>query len=131
MANILSIDPFNNNSGPGIRVLVIFSNDNNCIDINSKELLNEIRRYRHYIEMNNGGVTFSGNIENNIDYLKEMCILCHKSNIKTCIEMDSKAFNLISPFLKYVDYVIIHSDDNNIDNIIFELEKNKIDFLLK
>lgn len=131
MAHILSIDPFNRESGPGIRVLIILSNKE-CNDISANDLLNEIRKYRHYIEQDNGGVTFSGNIKNNKKFLEDICILCHKSNIKTCIEIKTSEYNIIHSFLKYIDFLIIHNDNSNsIDIVIQSLDNRKIQYLIK
>ena len=131
MAKILSIDPFNNDVGPGIRIVIDFSYNDEGFNINHIDLLNEIRRYRHYIEMDNGGVTFKGNIIENIDFLIDLCNLCHKSNIKTCIEIKTSDFNYIKKILYLLDFIVLNIDSNNIYDIVNLLNEKKISFLTK
>ena len=131
MTRVLSIDSFNENSGPGIRVLIDISYNDEGIEVNCIDLVNQIRRYRHYIEMNNGGVTFKGNIQNNVDFLKNICTLCHKSNINTCIELKTSEFNSIYEILYLLDYIILIKDIDKIDEISKILTNKKINFLIK
>ena len=108
MINVEEINPITVNNGPGIRVEVVLSN-NSELSLTPNELVDRIRKFRPYIELNNGGVTFKG-IFNNIEEISNACHICHKAGINTCIELiDYKEeYDII---LKYIDIVILNSLD--------------------
>ena len=79
------------------------------LEMNSEEVVNEIRKYRPYIEMG-GGVTFSGGeplLQS--EFLLEMLKLCKKAGIHTCIDTSGTGYNekYLDDILKYTDLVIL------------------------
>ena len=113
MINVERINPMTVNNGPGIRVEVVLTK-NNQLSFTPNELVDRIRKFRPYIELNNGGVTFKG-IITNIEALADTCHICHKAGINTCIELTDykEEYNII---LKYIDIVILNNLEY-IDNI--------------
>lgn len=106
--NILSIDPMNLNSGPGIRVEIYLSEDAE-LTMTPLETVNRIRKFRPYFGPDGGGVTFKGkDIFKYADYLKETCLICHKAGINTCIETDGLEYNNNLELLNYTDLFIIN-----------------------
>ena len=105
MINIKEINPITENNGPGIRVEVVLTKDIG-ISLTPNEVVDRIRKFRPYIELNGGGVTFAGDICN-IEELASTCMICHKAGINICIELNKyiKEYDLI---LKYVDVIIIN-----------------------
>lgn len=77
--------------------------------VTSKEIVDEVRKYRPYIEMG-GGVTFSGGEPLfQSEFLLEMLKMCKKAGIHTCIDTSGTGYNkeLIKEILKYTDLVIL------------------------
>ena len=125
MGKVLEINPMSLNSGPGIRVEVILSNTDEGIELTPNELVDRIRKFRPYIELNNGGVTFKGkDLFSQSEYLNEVCHICHKAGIPACIMCNATKYNS-EDILKYVDLVIIPITGlpvynyNNLSNIEF------------
>lgn len=108
MINLEEINPLTFDNGPGIRVKVVLSN-NGSILLTPNELVDRIRKFRPYIELDNGGVTFTG-IISDIEALSSTCLICHKAGINTCIELTnySDEYDII---LKYIDAVILNNFD--------------------
>jgi len=110
--------------GPGIRIVVfmqgcpircIFCHNPDTWDMNGKiqmtpkELTDEIRKYRPYIEID-GGVTFSGGeplLQSK--FLLETLKLCKKAGIHTCIDTAGNGYdkNLLDELLKYIDLILL------------------------
>ena len=122
MINIKEINPITYDNGPGIRVKVVISRDGN-ISLTPNELVDRIRKFRPYIELNNGGVTFIGDIYD-IEELSITCCICHKAGINTCIELDNynDKYDII---LKYIDILILNNIDF-IENILSKYKNIKI-----
>ena len=111
--NILSIDPMNLNSGPGIRVEIYLSEDAE-LTMTPIETVNRIRKFRPYFGPDGGGVTFKGkDIFKYADYLKETCLICHKAGINTCIETDGLDYNNDLELLNYT--LMNHLNEKNIN----------------
>jgi len=75
----------------------------------ANEVVDEIRKYRPYIEMG-GGVTFSGGeplLQSN--FLLDMLKLCKKAGIHTCIDTSGTGYSkkYLDEILKYTDLVIL------------------------
>ena len=123
--------------GPNIRVVVfmqgcplrcIFCHNpetwskRSKLKITSKELVDEIRKYRSYIE-EDGGVTFSGGEPLfQSSFLLEVLKLCKKSGIHTCLDTSGTGYSkrLLKEILKYTDLVILDIkaiDDKNYKKI--------------
>ena len=123
--------------GPGIRVVIFMQGcPLRCIfchnpetwkknvnkKITSKELVDEIRKYRPYIE-EGGGVTFSGGEPLfQSRFLLETLKLCKKAGIHTCLDTSGTGYSkkLLNDILKYTDLVILDIkaiDDENYKKI--------------
>ena len=75
----------------------------------SKEVVDEVRKYRTYIEMG-GGVTFSGGeplLQS--EFLLDMLKLCKKAGFHTCIDTSGTGYSkqYLDEILKYTDLVIL------------------------
>lgn len=106
--HILNIDPMNNSSGPGYRVLITLD-ANGELEMSAKETVDRIRKFRPYIGPEGGGVTFDGNLFSQIKYLEEACHICHKAGFTTCIITDgcNYKYNGEINLLNQVDLVIL------------------------
>lgn len=121
---IHSIDTMGLVDGPNIRVVVFMQGcDLRCIFchnpdtwkrksdhlLTSEEVVNEIRKYRPYIEQG-GGVTFSGGEPLfQSEFLLEMLKLCKKAGIETCLDTSGTGYDkeYLDEILKYTDLVIL------------------------
>lgn len=121
---INSIETMGLVDGPNIRIVIFMQGcPLRCLfchnpetwgkDINkkmtSKEIVDEVRKYRPYIEMG-GGVTFSGGEPLfQSEFLLDMLKLCKKAGIHTCIDTSGTGYNkeIIKDILKYTDLVIL------------------------
>ena len=128
---IHSIETMGLVDGPGIRIVVFMQGCRlRCafchnpdtwglksdITMTSKEVVDQVRKYRPYIEMG-GGVTFSGGeplIQS--EFLLDMLKLCRKAGIHTCLDTSGTGYNkeYLDDILKYTDLVIL--DIKAIDN---------------
>lgn len=130
---INSIETMGLVDGPGIRIVVfmqgcklrcIFCHNpetwskKSNLKMKSKEVVDEIRKYRPYIEMG-GGVTFSGGEPLfQSSFLLEMLKLCKKAGIHTALDTSGTGYSkrLLKEILKYTDLVILDIkaiDDKN------------------
>ena len=126
MGKILEINPMSVISGPGIRVEVILSSDDNGLDLTPNQLVDRIRKFRPYIELNDGGVTFKGdNIFLHSDFIEETSHILHKSGFKVCIMCCAHNYNCNEDIMKYIDLVILNINSlplynyNNLTDIEF------------
>ena len=121
---IHSIETMGLNDGPNIRIVVFMQgcplrclfchNPDTWSSISnfkmtSKEIVDEIRKYRPYIEMG-GGVTFSGGeplLQSK--FLLEVLKLCKKAGIHTCLDTSGTGYSkkYLDDILKYTDLVIL------------------------
>lgn len=79
------------------------------LKMKADEVVDEIRKYRPYIEMG-GGVTFSGGeplLQSK--FLLDMLKLCKKAGIHTCIDTSGTGYSkkYLDEVLKYTDLVIL------------------------
>ena len=79
------------------------------LKLDAKEVVDEIRKYRPYIEMG-GGVTFSGGeplLQS--EFLLDMLKLCKKAGIHTCVDTSGTGYSkkYLDEILKYTDLVIL------------------------
>lgn len=121
---IHSIETMGLVDGPNIRVVIFMQgcplrcsfchnpdtwNLKSNIKMNSKQIVDEVRKYRSYIELG-GGVTFSGGeplLQS--EFLLDMLKLCKKAGIHTCIDTSGTGYNkkYLDEILKYTDLVIL------------------------
>lgn len=144
---IHSIETMGLVDGPGIRVVVfmqgcalrcLFCHNPDTwpiksnIKLTSKQIIDEIRKYRSYIEMG-GGVTFSGGEPlYQSEFLLDILKLCKKSGIHTCIDTSGTCYDdkYIDDILKYTDLVLL--DIKAIDSINYKkITGKKMDEYLK
>ena len=134
---INSIETMGLVDGPGIRIIVFmqgcglrcifchnpetWQNKSN-LQLTSKEVVDEIRKYRPYIEMG-GGVTFSGGEPLfQSEFLLESLKLCKKAGIHTCIDTSGTSYDkkYLNDILKHTDLIILDIkaiDDENYKKI--------------
>lgn len=103
---VLNIDPMNNDSGPGYRVLITLDN-NSELEMSAKDTVDRIRKFRPYIGPEGGGVTFKGDLFSQGKYLEETCHICHKAGFTTCIITDGCNYKYNSELLNQIDLVIL------------------------
>ena len=131
---IHSIETMGLVDGPGIRVVVFMQgcplrclfchnpetwNKKSNNKMTSKEIVDEVRKYRPYIE-NDGGVTFSGGEPLlQTKFLLEMLKMCKKAGFHTCIDTSGTGYTkkYLDEVLKYTDLVIL--DIKAIDDISY------------
>ena len=121
---IHSIETMGLVDGPGIRIVIFmqgcplrcsFCHNPDTWEITSNlkldanEVVDEIRKYRPYIEMG-GGVTFSGGeplLQS--EFLLDILKLCKKAGIHTCIDTSGTGYSkkYLDEILKYTDLVIL------------------------
>ena len=121
---IHSIETMGLVDGPGIRVVIFMQgcmlrcvfchnpetwNMKSDKYMTSKEIVDEVRKYRPYIEKD-GGVTFSGGeplLQS--EFLLEMLKMCKKAGIHTCIDTSGTGYDIkyLDEILKYTDLVIL------------------------
>ena len=121
---IHSIETMGLVDGPGIRIIIFLQgcplrctfchnpetwNKRSNKEMTSKEIVDEIRKYRPYIEKD-GGVTFSGGEPLfQSEFLLEMLRMCKKAGIHTCIDTSGTGYDkkYLDEILKYTDLVIL------------------------
>ena len=134
---INSIETMGLVDGPGIRVVIFMQGCNlRCLfchnpetwseksntKMTSKQIVDEIRKYRPYIEIG-GGVTFSGGEPLfQSEFLLEMLKMCKKAGIHTALDTSGTSYSkeLLKEILKYTDLVILDIkaiDDKNYKKI--------------
>jgi len=140
---IHSIETMGLVDGPGIRVVVFMQgcplrclfchnpetwNKKSDNKMTSKEIVDEVRKYRPYIEKD-GGVTFSGGEPLlQTEYLLEMLKMCKDAGLHTCIDTSGTGYSkeYLDEVLKYTDLVIL--DIKAIDDIGYkEMTGKEID----
>ena len=122
---IHSVETMGLADGPGIRIVIFmqgcplrcifchnpdtwFEKSNN--KVTSKEIVDLVRKYRAYIELD-GGVTFSGGEPLfQSEFLLETIKLCKKAGIHTCLDTSGTGYNrdVLDEILRYVDLSLIH-----------------------
>lgn len=107
---IEAINPLEVNYGPGMRVVIALNREDFKLELTANELVDRIRKFRPYIELD-GGVTFTGDIQLQLDFLIEELKVCHKAGIKTCIDLNNiNDVEKIKELLKYIDFVIYNGN---------------------
>ena len=149
LGKIHSIESFGTVDGPGIRFVVFMQG---CIlkckychnrdtwdmksgkEITVQELVNEIKRYKPYMDTSNGGVTISGGepllqSEFLIDLFKQL----KRIRIHTALDTSGALpiTDKIKELLKFTDLVLLdikHIDDNKCISLTGQSNKNTLEF---
>jgi pyruvate formate lyase activating enzyme len=132
---IHSIESFGTVDGPGIRFVVFmqgcplrcqFCHNPDTWDVNKgKEyspdsLMEEIIKYKSYMNYSNGGVTFTGGEPLlQADFLLELGKRCKENGISVAIDTSGFVFNdSVEKLLEYTDLVLL--DIKNYDPIVYK-----------
>lgn len=148
--NIHSYESFGTVDGPGIRFVVFMQgcnlqckychnrdtwSFNTAEEITATELLNKILRFKAYIDISDGGVTFSGGDSLcQPDFLIEILKLLKENNIHTAIDT-SGMFTLndkIKQIIDLADLFIVdikHIDDQKCKDLCGHSNKAELKFL--
>ncbi len=131
--------------GPGIRVVIFMQgcplrcifchnpetwlkNKNKCLT--SKQIVDEVRKYRPYIEKD-GGVTFSGGEPlYQSEFLLEMLKLSKKAGINTCLDTSGTGYDkeYLDEILKYTDLILLDIKAIEEDKYKYITGKNMTEF---
>ncbi len=138
MIIIDSINPISFDNGPGIRVEVNISDKENGISLTPNQLVDRIRKFRPYFELDGGGVTFkSKNIFMYSNYINNVCKICHKAGINTCIQTEEYDFINNEEVFENIDLFIIFANELSMDKLVYieklinELYKRKVPIWIK
>lgn len=138
MANpgrIHSLESFGTVDGPGIRYVVFmqgcplrcqFCHNPDTWDVNKgkeytpEELMEEILKYKTYMDYSGGGVTFTGGEPLlQTEFILEVSKLCKDKGITTVIDTSGFIFNdKVKKLLEYTDLVLL--DIKNYDPIVYK-----------
>jgi len=133
---IHSLESFGTVDGPGIRFVVFmqgcplrcqYCHNPDTWDVNKgkeytpQELMNEIIKYKPYIDYSKGGVTFTGGEPLlQADFLLEVSKLCKEKGISVAIDTSGFIFNeKVKELLEYTDLVLL--DIKNYDPLVYKI----------
>lgn len=142
-----SIETFGTLDGPGIRVVIFLQgcplrckychnrdswNKNGGKIYTTDQLINEVIKYKSYIDASNGGLTVSGGEATmQPEFLNELFEKAKELNIHTCL--DTSGFvdiGIIKPILNNTDLVILdikHMDDKKCKSLTGVTNKKTLD----
>jgi len=132
---IHSLESFGTVDGPGIRFVVFmqgcplrcqYCHNPDTWDVNKgkeytpQELMNEIVKYKSYMDYSKGGVTFTGGEPLlQADFLLEVSKLCKDKGISVAIDTSGFIFNeKVKELLEYTDLVLL--DIKNYDPLVYK-----------
>lgn len=132
---IHSFESFGTVDGPGIRFVVFmqgcplrcqYCHNPDTWDVNKgkeytpEELMNEIIKYKSYMDFSKGGVTFTGGEPLlQTDFLLRVLKLCKEKGISTAIDTSGFIFNdKVKELLLYTDLVLL--DIKNYDPVVYK-----------
>lgn len=135
LGRIHSLESFGTVDGPGIRFVIFmqgcplrcqFCHNPDTWDVNKgKEytpdsLMEEIIKYKSYMDFSGGGVTFTGGEPLlQTDFILEVSKLCKDKGISTAIDTSGFIFNdKVKELLEYTDLVLL--DIKNFDPIVYK-----------
>lgn len=135
LGRIHSLESFGTVDGPGIRFVVFmqgcplrcqFCHNPDTWEVNKgkeytpEQLMEEIIRYKSYMDFSGGGVTFTGGEPLlQAEFILEVCKLCKEKGIS--IAVDTSGFiwnNAVQEVLEYTDLVLL--DIKNYDPIVYK-----------
>lgn len=132
---IHSFESFGTVDGPGIRFVVFmqgcplrcqYCHNPDTWDVSKgkeytpDELMNEIIKYKPYMDFSKGGVTFTGGEPLlQTDFLLEVSRLCKEKGIPTAVDTSGFIFNdKVKQVLEYTDLVLL--DIKNYDPVVYK-----------
>lgn len=135
IGRIHSLESFGTVDGPGIRFVVfmqgcplrcLYCHNPDTWDVNKgkeytpEELMNEIIKYKSYMDYSKGGVTFTGGEPLlQTDFLLEVCRLCKDKGISVAIDTSGFIFNdKVKRLMEYTDLVLL--DIKNYDPVVYK-----------
>lgn len=135
LGRIHSLESFGTVDGPGIRFVVFmqgcplrcqFCHNPDTWDVNKgtqytpDSLMEEIIRYKSYMEYSGGGVTFTGGEPLlQADFILEVSKLCKSNGISVTIDTSGFVFNdTVKELLDYTDLVLL--DIKNYDPLVYK-----------
>lgn len=136
IGRIHSLESFGTVDGPGIRFVVFmqgcplrcqFCHNPDTWDVNKGNeytpdmLMEEIIKYKSYMEYSGGGVTFTGGEPLlQADFILEVSKLCRDNDISVAIDTSGFVFNdTVKELLEYTDLVLL--DIKNYDPIVYKI----------
>ncbi len=147
IGRIHSLESFGTVDGPGIRFVVFlqgcplrckFCHNPDTWEVNGgtgytpEELMNEILKYKSYMDFSGGGVTFTGGEPLlQAQFLLEVCRLLKPHGISVALDTSGYIWNdAVKELLEYTDLVLL--DIKNYDPIVYrEVTGVKLDPTLK
>lgn len=135
IGRIHSIESFGTVDGPGIRFVVFMQGCplrcqfchnpdtwevNRGTDYTPEQLLEEIIKYKSYMEFSGGGVTFTGGEPLlQAEYLIQVVKLCKEQGISVAIDTSGFVWNnAVKEVLEYADLVLL--DIKNYDPLVYQ-----------
>lgn len=135
IGRIHSLESFGTVDGPGIRFVVFmqgcplrcqYCHNPDTWEVNKgkeytpEDLMNEIIKYKSYMDYSKGGVTFTGGEPLlQTDFLLEVSKLCKDKGISVAIDTSGFIFNdMVKRLLEYTDLVLL--DIKNYDPVVYK-----------
>ncbi|MBH1940539.1 pyruvate formate lyase-activating protein [Mobilitalea sibirica] len=135
MGRIHSLESFGTVDGPGIRFVVFmqgcplrcqFCHNPDTWDVNKgsqyspEQLVQEIMKYKSYMDFSGGGVTFTGGEPLlQAEFILEASKLCKKIGISTAVDTSGFIWNdTVKEVLEYTDLVLL--DIKNYDPVVYK-----------
>ncbi len=135
LGRIHSLESFGTVDGPGIRFVVFmqgcplrcqFCHNPDTWDVNKgneytpEDLMEEILKYKPYMDSSSGGVTFTGGEPLlQAEFILEVSRLCKENGISIAIDTSGFVFNdTVKELLNYTDLVLL--DIKNYDPIVYK-----------
>ncbi len=135
LGRIHSLESFGTVDGPGIRFVVFmqgcplrcqFCHNPDTWDVNKgreytpEQLMEEIIRYKSYMDFSGGGVTFTGGEPLlQAEFILEVCKLCKEKGISIAVDTSGFVWNdAVKEVLEYTDLVLL--DIKNYDPIVYQ-----------
>lgn len=135
LGRIHSLESFGTVDGPGIRFVVFmqgcplrcqFCHNPDTWDVNKgreytpEQLMDEIIRYKSYMDFSGGGVTFTGGEPLlQAEFILEVCKLCKEKGISIAVDTSGFVWNdAVKEVLEYTDLVLL--DIKNYDPIVYQ-----------
>lgn len=135
IGRIHSIESFGTVDGPGIRFVVFMQgcplrcqfchnpdtwDATKGIEYTSDQLIEEIKKYKSYMNFSGGGVTFTGGEPLlQAEFVLELCKLCKEQEISVAIDTSGFIWNdMVKEIMEYTDLALL--DIKNFDPMVYK-----------